>query len=82
MADSDFQQGPFLDYARLTKVGSLVVNVEVVDKAWVDAHSDDLWFTFVPTPDREGNPAQIGLRFFPDTGLFEQPAVKKYEEVK
>lgn len=59
-----------MDIARIDKATGIVVNIEVADQAWLDAHSADPDFTFetyVPEA-----PAFIGLGYDAVTG-FEQP---------
>lgn len=60
-----------MDIARIALETGLVVNIEVADQPWVDAHADDPDFVFVPYT--AGNPAVVGLGYDPGTG-FEQPA--------
>ena len=68
-----YTQAPFFSVARVTVVGNLVVNVEICNQDWLDAHRDgDGLFYFVPAPDRDGNDPVTGLRYDPSTGLFEQ----------
>lgn len=56
--------------ARIDKATGTVVNVEMAEQEWVDAHADDPDFVFVPYT--AGNPAVVGLGWDPVTG-FEQP---------
>lgn len=56
--------------ARISLDTGLVVNVELADQAWLDAHAADPDFTFEPYVPEE--PAIIGLGYDPATG-FEQP---------
>lgn len=55
----------------------IVVNLEVADEAWVAANDGVDGYTFVPfdlyATDNAAPPPQIGLRFDPATGRFEQP---------
>lgn len=57
--------------ARIDKATGTVVNVEMAEQEWLDAHADDPDYLFVPYTDAE--PAIIGLGYDPGTG-FEQPA--------
>lgn len=61
-----------MDIARIDKATGLVVNIEVVDAEWLDAHADDPEYLFVPYT--EDAPASIGLSYDPVNG-FERPAV-------
>lgn len=70
-----------LNVARITRVGDVIVNVELADKEWLDAQADDPWFYFVayvlsdePDPD---NTPEIGGRYDKKAKKFVQP-----EEVK
>jgi hypothetical protein len=56
--------------ARISLETGLVVNVELADQEWLDAHANDPDFTFEPYVAEE--PAIIGLGYDPSTG-FEQP---------
>lgn len=57
-----------MDIARIKD--GVVVNIEVADQDWLDAHAGDPEFTFVPyTPDA---PARVGDTHDPDAG-FVQP---------
>jgi hypothetical protein len=60
-----------LNIARIDLATGLVVNIEVADQAWLDAHANDPDFTFEAYPDEQ--PAIIGLGYDPSTG-FEQSA--------
>ena len=60
-----------LRIARIDPASGLVVNVEMADQAWLDAHADDPDFVFVV--DEPDAPAWLGLGYDPGTG-FEQPA--------
>ena len=57
--------------ARISLETGLVVNVEMADQAFLDAHAGDPDFTFEPYVEDE-QPAHIGLGYDPGTG-FEQP---------
>lgn len=59
-----------LRIARIDLASGLVVNVEMADQAWLDAHADDPDFVFVV--DEPPGSAHIGLGYDPATG-FEQP---------
>jgi hypothetical protein len=67
-----------LNVARVTRVGNVVVNVEVATQEWLDSVKDDPWFLFVTYDDHlkdngsVGKPF-IGLRYDPETKSFEQP---------
>ncbi len=75
-----YSDGPFFTVARVTRVGGLVVNIEVVNQQWVTDDSHDPFFMFVPSPDKDGNSAFIGLHYDEKTSLFEIP--KKEEKEK
>lgn len=60
--------------ARVTRVGGVIVNIEVADQAWIDANEHDPYFIFPKSPDADGNFAIIGLHYDDVTGLFEKPA--------
>lgn len=57
--------------ARVDKATGLVLNIELADQSWLDAHAKDPACRFVPYTDTA--PAIIGLKHDPVTG-FEQPA--------
>ena len=59
-----------MNIARIARDTGIVVNIEVADQAWIDAHVDDPDFIFVPYT--AGTPAVVGLGWDPVTG-FEQP---------
>lgn len=59
-----------MNIARIDLATGLVVNIEVGDQEWLDAHADDPDFLFEPYPEEQ--PAVIGLGYDPGTG-FEQP---------
>lgn len=59
--------------ARIVRVGDTVVNLEVVTQEWLETHTEDPYFYWVVTPDKDGNEAIVGLHYDPHTGLFQQP---------
>lgn len=61
--------------ARVTRVGGMVVNIEMATQEWIDEHQDDPWFIFPISPDKDGTEATIGLRYDEQTGLFEKRPV-------
>lgn len=69
-----------LTVARVTRVGDLVVNVEVATKKWLDANEHDPWFYWAPAPDKDGNSPQIGLKYDKSKGAFEVPVIKEENE--
>lgn len=73
----EYSVGPFLTVARVTRVGSLVINVEIANQDWVDTNTNDPYFLFVVSPDKDGNSATIGLHYSISTGLFEVPPKPK-----
>jgi hypothetical protein len=67
------EEESLLDVGRVTRVGNLVVNIEVVTEDWIDTHQDDPYFYFPVSPGKNGKPAWINYHYDPETGNFEQP---------
>lgn len=63
-----------MNIARIDLQTGLVVNTEVADQEWLDAHADDPDFLFVPYTDE--NPAVVGLGWDPATGFEQIPVVE------
>jgi hypothetical protein len=72
-----YEDGTHLSVARVTRTGGLIVNIEVANQKWIDDHSSDPFFLFAVSPDKEGNPAVIGLHYDQSSGLFEVPKEEK-----
>ena len=64
-----------LNIARVTRVGGMVVNIEMATQEWIDNHANDPWFIFPVSPDKDGTYATIGLHYDEQTGLFEKQTV-------
>ena len=70
--------GDVMSVARVTRVGDLVVNIEVADQEWLDANANDPWFYFVPYSDEllgESVSPQPGVRYDTSSGEFEMGEV-------
>jgi hypothetical protein len=61
-----------VNVARVTRTGNLVVNIEIANDSWLKENHDDPFFTFVPTPDGEGNEAEIGSYYSQELKQFEK----------
>jgi hypothetical protein len=75
MVTDKYSEPPFYDVARITRVGNLVVNIEVANQAWIDDHATEAYFYFEKSPGSDGKPALINYHYDPETGCFEQPPV-------